>query len=227
MIESYENYRDFFKEEIYDRFVGYLTHKLGNAVVIALLDNEPLFTKKGVHFQFRRYFNEFLSANPRIEKVYSRNEGKTFLVKGISEQPLAFPINSEDDALMVRENIRIPVLIPAQIDEFPRARKYHKNTAEPLKGQILKGDWKEDKFLAPRKMLVHYTKVYSVKIGKTTEVFTVNSKEDVANLLFYVYKNKIKFARIGNQVFQFKERKVSHELEQKENNPELLCEVQQ
>lgn len=207
------NYQDFFRDEIYGKFVDFLIHGLGNAAVIALLDNEPLFTKRGVHFQLRRKFNEFLSQNPAIEKVFARNDGKTFFMKGICNQNLAFPVNCEDDTLMVRENIRIPKLIPSNLDNFPRARKYIKNTAEPLKGQILKGDWKEDRFLAPRKLIVHYTHAYSFQIKKTTEVFVVNSKEDVANLLFHVYRNKIKFARIGTQIFKFNDKKASHDLE--------------
>lgn len=211
MNNNYGNYQDYFREIIYGKFVNFLIRGLGSAAVIALLDNEPLFSKRGVHYQLRRKFNEFLSQNPAIEKVFARNDGKTFPLKGICNQYLAFPINTEDDALMVRENIRVPKLIPSSLDNFPRARKYIKRTAEPLKGQILKGDWKEDKFLAPKKMLVHYTHAYSFLIKKTTEVFVVNSKEDVANLLFHVYRNKIKFARIGSQVFKFNDKKANNE----------------
>lgn len=223
MIIKDQEYQNFFKEVIYGRFVNFLIRELGNAAVIALLDNEPLFTKRGVHFQLRRQFNEFLSQNPAIEKVFSRHDHKTFLVKGICDQPLAFPVACDDDSLLVRENLRIPALIPVSLDDFPRARKYMKLSAEPMKGQILKGDWKEDKFKAPKKMLVHYTKQYAGKIGKTTEVFNVESKEDVANLLFHVYKDKIKFAKIGTQVFRFKDKPISHE----QQNSELLHSVQQ
>ena len=226
MRNSNDGYQDFFREEIYGGFVRFLLDKLGSAAVNAVLDGDPLFTKSGVHNQLRRQFNEFLSLNPRIEKMYSRNGNKTFMQKNMCNQPCAFPINCEDDNLMVRENIRIPVLIPVETDseEFyvPRAGKMIKNSCEPFRNQIMKGDWKEDKFLAPKKLIVHFKKQFVYK-GKTTEVFDVNSKDDVANILFDLYKGKLASAKCGSQKFQFVKKEVRDEQERSQ----IPSEVQQ
>jgi hypothetical protein len=225
MKQSSENYQDFFREEIYDGFVRFLLDKLGSATVIALIDDEPVFTKKGVHTQLRRKFNEFLARNPRIERVFAQNDHKTFMIKGISGQPLAFPINTEDEALMVREDIRIPEFIPVDKTGYPKARKMIRNTAEPLRNQLLKGDWKEHKFIAPCKLVVHFKKNYANKIGKTTITFTVISKEEILYLLYDTYRDKVAFAQCGKQKFQFVQR--TPKPMRHEQNSELLHTLQQ
>ena len=204
--DEQRNYQEFFKEEIYGGFVKFLLDKLGSAKVIALIDDDPVFTKKGVHIQLRRLFNEFLSNNKNIEKTFAKNDGKCYVLRNVANETLRFPINVEDDALMVGQTLRPPEFIPVIIN-FPRAGKNTKRTAEPMKNQILKGDWKENRFLAPKKLIVHFKKGYATHLGKTTESFDVDSKEDVAYLLFDRYRDKVAFAQCQGHKFEFVKRR--------------------
>ncbi len=213
------NYQDFFRQEIYDGFVKFLLDKLGSAKVIALIGDEPVFTKKGVHVQLRRLFNEFLSNNKKVEKVYVANGGKCYLQRNIVNESLLFPINVNDDELMVKEYLRPPVFIPADLESFPRAGKNTKRTAEPIKNQILKADWKEHKFGAPVKLVVHFKKSYATHIGKTTITYDVESKEEVANILFDRFKDKVAFAQCQGHKFEFVKRRPHHDKHSELRNP--------
>ena len=198
------NYPDFFKEEIYDGFVRFLLGKYSNATCIALLADEPLFTKKGVHQNFRKAFNEFLNQNPRIEKIFGLNNFKTFVVKNIVGEMLHFPVSPEDEGLMVREGIRSPELLPPMDSkDIPRVRKDIKLSAAPMKGQILKGDWKEHSLLVPQKLILHYKRGYAMSIKKTTECFYVTTREQVNNIIFDIYENKVAYALFDGERLTF------------------------
>ena len=212
------NYQDFFKEELYGGFVNFLIGKLGSAKVIALIGDDPVFTKKGVHIQLRRLFNEFLSNNNKIERKFAANNGKCYLQRNIANEPLAFPVDVNDDQLMVGQNLRPPTIIPADFN-FPRAGKKTKRTTEPMKNQILKGDWKEHKFGAPVKLVVHFKKSYATVIGKTTLTYDVNSKEEVADILFDRFKDKVAFAQCRGHKFEFVKRRPHHEKNRTLHNP--------
>jgi len=212
------NYQDFFKEKLYGGFVKFLLDKLGSAKVIALIGDDPVFTKRGVHVQLRRLFNEFLSQNKSIEKVYAANDGKCYSLRNIVNETLLFPVNVNDDELMVKENLRPPVFIPADMN-FVRAGKNTKRTAEPIKNQVLKGDWKEHKFGAPVKLVVHFKKSYAKFFGKTTVTFDVESKEEVADILFHRFKDKVAFAQCQGHKFEFVKRTEHHGTHSKLHNP--------
>lgn len=212
------NYQDFFKEELYDRFVKFLLDKLGSATVIALIGDDPVFTKKGVHQQLRRQFNEFLSQNKKIEKIFVENDGKCYLLRNIVNETLRFPVDVNDDELMVREKLRPSVFIPADMN-FPRAGKKTKSTAEPMKNQLLKGDWKEHKFGAPTKLVVHFKRNYAKHLGKTTVTYDVNSKEEVADILFHRFRDKVAFAQCDGHNFEFVKRRQKHGTHSELHNP--------
>lgn len=221
MNENEKNYQDFFRKEIYDGFVNFLIGKLGSAKVIALIGDDPLFTKKkGVHVQLRRLFNEFLSKNKNIEKVFAANGGKCYMLRNICDEPLAFPINTADDELMVKQNIRPPKFVPTNFD-FPRAGKKTKKSAEPMKNQILKGDWKEHKFFAPEKLVVHFKKSYASKIKKTTVTYDVNSREEIADIILDRFKDRVAFAQCQGRKVEFVRKKT------KENEKNFQNKVQQ
>lgn len=200
------NYQEFFRKEIYDRFVSFLIHKLGHSKVNELIGDEPLFTKKGVHYRLRRFFNEFLNSNKEIEKVFIQNSQQCYLQRNICEQPLCFPVNVNDDELMTQKKLRNPRLHKSDFT-FTRASKEEKQDVEPWKNQVLKGDWTEKRFIAPKKLVVHFKRAYATHTGKTTVVFTVNSVDEIANLLFDLYKDQVAFAKCENQKFEFVKRK--------------------
>ena len=217
MNKDEKSYQEFFKEEIYDGFVKFLLGKLGSAKVIALIGDEPVFTKKGVHVQLRRLFNEFLSNNKKIEKVYAANDGRCYLQRNIVNEPLLFPVNVNDDELMVKQGLRPSVFVPADFN-FTRVGKHTKRTADPIKNQILKADWKEHKFGAPVKLVVHFKKSYATAIGKTTITYDVESKEEVADLLFDRFKDKVAFAQCQGHKFEFVKRRPHHDKDSKLRN---------
>jgi hypothetical protein len=204
MKEDQKPYQEFFKEEVYDGFTKFLLSKFSSATCIALLDDEPLFTKKGVHVQFRKTFNEFLNKNPHVEKVFANNSGKCFVLKNVAGEMLHFPIDAKDNELMVREGIRIPVVLPTMDrKDVPRAYKLIKNTAEPMKKQVLKGDWSESRFIIPKNLTIHFKRGYALSIGHTTETYKVESKDQINNLIFDVFENKVAFAIFEKQRLSF------------------------
>ena len=209
------NYQSFFRDELYGKFVMFLTHKLGRAKVIALIGDEPLFTKKGVHYQLRRLFNEFLSQNNSIAKVFIANGQKCIVLRNICDQPLRFPVDVNDDKLMNDLRLRQPATEKTKF-EFERASKSDKLNVEPLKGQTLKGDWKEKLFIAPTKLIIHFKRAYANLIGKTTVVYDVHSKDEIVTFLFDTYKDKVAFAKVDNHKFEFVKRKNRKKYEIKE-----------
>lgn len=209
MKEDNQDYQDFFKEELYDGFVKFLLDKLGSTKTIVLIGDEPVFTKKGVHPQLRRLFNRFLNENSRIEKTFAKNDGKCYLQRNIAGEPLAFPIDVNDESVMVGQDIRRPILEPVDLN-FPRAGKNTKRTAEPMKNQILKGDWKETFFRAPSVLIIHFKKSYAKHVGKTTESFKVISKEEIGYLLYDRYKDRVAFAQCMGFKFEFVKRNGTH-----------------
>ena len=203
-INNDKNYQDFFRDELYGRFVAFLRNKLGCATVIALIGDDPIFNKRGVHLQLRRLFNEFLSKYPGIEKIFTSNDQKCYLQRNIAGEALRFPIDVNDEQLMVTEDLRNPAVIPVDWKDIPRAGKNIKNVASPMRKRSLKGDLNSKKFLIPRKLIVHYKRGFAVNVKhKTTEVFFVESKEDISTILFDTYKDKVAFAQCEKMKFQF------------------------
>ena len=100
---SNKSYQDFFKEELYGGFVQYLLDEYGARVIIDLLRGDPLVTRKGFNLRIIEPFNKFLDVNPVIRKEFVKNRGRCMNLRNIGGGPLAFPINPEDDMLMVRE----------------------------------------------------------------------------------------------------------------------------
>jgi hypothetical protein len=193
--EKSVNYQDFFKEELYDGFVRFLLNEYGSSKVINLIDDEPVITKKGVHSRLRRQFNEFLNKNPKIERKFVEGGQKFLNLRNVAGGTLYFPINSEDDMLMSKLRLRAHYFIPVDEKSIPRASNKVKNSAETMKGQILKGDWSEDKFIVPRRLTIHFKRGYAKAIGKTTICTKVESMQQVNNLLFDIYENKVAFAQ--------------------------------
>lgn len=224
MIQEERDYQEFFKEEIYDGFVKFLLGKLGSAKVIALIGDDPVFDKKGVHVQLRKLFNQFLNENPKIEKRFVLGHTKCYLQRNIVGEPLVFPVDVNDEELMVKQNLRLPLYVPVETD-YARAGKHTKRTAEPMKNQVLKGDWKEEKFLAPSILIVHFKRGFAAKIGKTTESFKVLSKQEVSTILFDTYHDKVAFAQCNGYKFEFVKR--SEKKRNVKQNSELQGSVQQ
>jgi hypothetical protein len=193
-----KNYQDFFKEELYGGFVNYLIDKYGAKSVISTLRDDQLITKKGVNFLFRRQFNEFLSLNPEIAKEFARNHGRCMSLRNICGGSLAFPIDTQDDILMVRENIRVPEAIPVQND-IPRAGKEIKGVAARMRGQTIKGDSNEKKYRVSKRLTIHFKEGYATKIGKTTESFMVDSRSEAMDILLVRYEKRVAYAIIQNE----------------------------
>lgn len=195
---SERNYTDFFKEEVYGRFVQYLLNKYGAKSVITLLRNDQLMSKKGVHPLFQKDFNVFLTQNPLIHKELLRNNSKFLNLRNIADGDLAFPIDVKDDMLMVKESIRVPAIIPVK-DEITRATKEMKRSADPMKGQILRGDSNEKKYRIPKRLTVHFREKHARKIGKTTLSFMVDSRGDAMNIILDRFKDDVAYATIQNE----------------------------
>ena len=218
MKKDRNDYSEFFKEELYSGFVQFLLSKYGASKVITIIGDEPLFTKKGVHTQLRRAFNEFLNRNPRIEKIFSANERKTMSLRNISAGTLYFPINAEDDDLMMRLGLRIKTL-PEDDFVFPRATKEIKRNAEKMRGQIIKSNWKDKPYAAPTLLTIHFKRSYAKHIGKTTVSMYVGSEGEAKNLIFNVYDDKVAFAQIrGGQSFEFVKREKAMKWKKKSTN---------
>ena len=200
---SEKNYQDFFKEELYDGFVKFLLDKYGAKTVNATLKNDSLITRKGVHFLYRRLFNEFLGKNPLIAREFARNNYRLMSLRNIAGGPLAFPIDASDEDLMIKEKLRIPKVIPIS-DDIPRATKRMKNSAGPMRGQVLKGDWKEEKYLCPKRLTIHFKQGFAVKNGKTTESFLVESRSEAIDIMLHRFEKKVAYAIIqGEEEFCF------------------------
>lgn len=199
------NYQEFFKEEIYDKFTKYLLGKYGSAACIAQLNDEPLFTKKGVHVSFRRAFNAFLNENPKIEKVFAEYGGKTFVLKNIAGEMLHFPVDVNDEALMIREELRSGVILPKMDHtEIPRASKQIKNTTSALTQKIMR-QWNQNErdFLVPMNLTLHFKRGYAMSIHKTTMTFKVTNPEQVRNLIFDAYEGKVAYAIFDKERLTF------------------------
>jgi hypothetical protein len=197
------SYQDFFKEELYGRFVQYLLDEYGARTIIDLLRDDPLVTKKGFNFLVNRQLNEFLQLNPAIMKVFVENRRRCINLRNISGGVLAFPISTEDDMLMVRESLRTPEYIPV-VDDTARASKGIKKLAVPMKGHTLKGDVNEKKYLMPKRLTVHFKEGYATKIQKTTLSFNVDSRSDAMHILLDRFEKKVAYATIqGEEEFCF------------------------
>jgi len=199
---SDRNYQDFFKEELYDGFVQYLLDKYGAKTIITLLRDHPLVTKKGFNLRVVEQFNEFLELNPAIRKVFLENRRKCYSLRNVAGGPLAFPVDNEDDMLMITEGLRPPEVIPAALPT--RATKEMKRSAGPMKGQTLKGDGNEKKYVALKQLTVHFKEGYATKIGKTTLSFMVESRSEAMYILLDRFEKRVAYATIqGEEEFCF------------------------
>ena len=195
-----KNYRDFFKEELYDGFVDYLIDELGHAKVIAVLRDNPLFTKRGVDRNFTVHFHRFLDKNPAILKTFVEANQKCMSLRNITDGDLRFPIDTEDENLMVREGIRNPAVLPLDIkDHVYRPTKGQKQSSKPLTGQVLKGENHERRYLHPKRLTVHFKQGYALKLGKTTESFMVNSRSEAMDIIIGRFEKRVAYATIQNE----------------------------
>lgn len=197
------SYQDFFKEELYGKFVQYLLDKYGARTIIDLLRDDPLVTKKGFNFLVTKQLKDFLEINPAIAKVFVENHRRCMNMRNIGGGTLAFPVDVEDDKLMVRENLRVPETLPlAKLSA--RATKEMKRSVAKMKGQIIRGEQHERKYLVPKRLTVHFKEGYATKIGKTTESFFVGSRSDAMDILLDRFEKKVAYAIIqGEEEFCF------------------------
>lgn len=197
------SYQDFFKEEVYGGFVQYLLDEYGAKTIIDLLRDRPLVTKKGFDFLVTKQFNEFLELNPKVAKVFVKNHRRCANMRNLAGAPLAFPIDTEDDILMVRENLRNPEYIPV-VDDTARATKEMKRLAVAMRGQTLKGERHERKYITPKRLTVHFKEGYATKIGKTTQSFLVDRRSEATQIMLDRFENKVAYATIqGEEEFCF------------------------
>ncbi|MHA1199469.1 MAG: hypothetical protein ACTSQF_09100 [Candidatus Heimdallarchaeaceae archaeon] len=197
------SYQDFFKEELYGGFVQYLLDEYGARTINDLLRDDPLVTKKGFNFLVTRQLNEFLQLNPEIAKVFAINRRRCMNLRNIGGGNLAFPIDTEDDGLMVRENLRVSEVVPSA-ELSARATKEMKRSATSMKGQTIKGYGNEKCYPFPKRLTVHFKEGYATKIGKTTESFHVNSRSEAIMILLDRFEKKVAYATIqGEEEFCF------------------------
>lgn len=201
--QSDRNYQDFFKEEVYGGFIQYLLDEYGARTIIDLLRGQPLVTKKGFNFLVTKQLNEFLTLNPLVAKVFAENRNRTMNLRNIGGGDLAFPIDTEDDSLMVRENLRVAPVIPVE-NNIPRATKEMKRSAKPMTGQVLRGYANEKKYLFPKRLTIHFKEGYAKKIGKTTISYVVDRRSEAMQILLDQYEKRVAYATIqGEEEFCF------------------------
>ena len=199
-----KNYQEFFKEEIYGGFVQFLLNEYGAKTIIDLLRGDPLVTKKGFNFLVTRQLNEFLQLNPVVAKQFVANRRRCISLRNIDGGDLQFPIDPEDDILMVKEGLRPPEVIPMDLSAIPRATKEMKRSAGPMSGQILKGDWKEDRYIHPKRLTLHFKEGYAKKIEKTTLSFMVVSRSEAVYIMYDRFEKRVAYATIlGEEDFVF------------------------
>jgi len=157
--------------------------------VIDLIKDQPLMNKKGVHPALTRVFNRFLNEDRKANKTFAECGGKFFAYHNIAGGSLYFPVDTADDAVMTKYANRVYKLIPVDYTGVKRGKvKGH----EPMKGQIIRGNNKEHKFMSPKRLTIHLKK----SPGRnnhfhSTLSFTVNSKEDVIGLVWYRYRGRV------------------------------------
>jgi len=200
---SEKNYQEFFKEDVYGGFVDYLINKYGTANVITILNNDQLMSKRGIHPVYRQDFVKFMDANPLINRVFLENNMKFISLRNIVDGDLAFPIDTKDDMLMIKEKIRIPEVIPI-VKTVAKVTKGMKESAGPMRGQILGANPHERKYLLPKRLTVHFKESYARKFGKTTVTFMVGCRSDAMSILLDRYDKAVAYATIqGEEEFCF------------------------
>jgi hypothetical protein len=195
---SEKNYSEFFKEDLYGGFVDYLINEYGVKYCLAVLRNDDLITKKGIHPVFQKDFKVFLSLNPLIKKEFARNHNRFMQLRNIADENLAFPIDTADESVMVQQKIRIPEFISVK-DDIIRATKEMKRSAAPMKGQILKGEWKEKRYHLPKRLTIHLKKGLAMRMRKTTLNFMVNSRQEAISIMIDRFTDNVAYATIQNE----------------------------
>jgi hypothetical protein len=200
MITSNEkSYQEFFKEELYDGFVQHLLSKYGAYKVIIVLNDDALVTKKGIHRNFIRDFNVFLSKNPSVYKRFANEGGKFMSLRNIAGGPLAFPIDVKNEGLMLREKVRIPQIIPADFKDIKRGGPLTKS-AGAMKGQLIRtSGFKSKRYAVPKRLTIHFKRGYAQAIRKTTKSFQVNSRDEAMSIMLDMYEGKVAYAYIQNE----------------------------
>ena len=194
-----KSYKEFFEDELYGGFVNYLINELGHEKVIAILRDRPLISRKGVHPDFRVHFNKFMSKNPLILKRFV-NEGQKFMgLRNIAGGELKFPVDTSNENLMLREGLRIPVVIPKSDERIHRPSKGEKYSAKPFSGETLRGERHEKRYLYPKRLTVHFKEGHAIRIGKTTESFMVHSRSEAMNIILDRYEKRVAYATIQNE----------------------------
>ena len=193
-MNEHKSYQDFFKEEVYDGFVKHLLDKLGARTVLIILRGNTLFSRIGVNEQLRIEFNKFLSENPIVLKRFADERGKCFHMKNISNGDLAFPVDSEDDEVMIKEGMRVPEYHnELSTMDIKRPTKGMKNVVAKMQGHVF-SNIPERPYPIPKRLTVHFKHGYAQKIGKTTLTFMVDSKDDATDILYNRYENKVAYA---------------------------------
>lgn len=206
MSQNDRNYSEFFKEELHNGFVQYLLNEYGAGKINEILGDQSLITKKGVNNLVRLQFNKFLNLNPQVEKRFVQERGRCLTLRNISGGDLRFPIDGNDDPLMVKEGLRPYEFIPV-LEDIPRASNKVKASAASMTGQVFKTDWHEEEYLVPRKLTVYFKRGYANAIKKSTMTFWVSSRSEAMSILLDRYKNKVAFANILNtEEFNFVRR---------------------
>lgn len=194
-----KNYQEFFKEDLYDGFVQYLLNEYGAYKVLLLLKDDSLMSKKGVHPLFVRDFNRFLTLNPSIHRTFARHGAKFMSLRNIAGGPLAFPVDPDDERVMIKEKLRVPEFIPVNLGDVSRGGPM-KKSAGPMKGQTIRTNgFKSKRYRSPKKVTIHFKSGFATYIGKTTMTFKVESREEAMYLLLDKYQNKVAYAYIQNE----------------------------
>ncbi len=199
MSNDEKSYQEFFKEDLYDGFVQHLLNEYGAYKVNVILNDNPLVTKRGINRNFTRDFNVFLAKNPSIHKRLS-DEGMKFMsLRNIAGGPLAFPVDVKDENLMLREKLRIPVVIPVSFKDVPRGGPMTKSAGVMRDQTIKTSGFKSKRYPAPKRLTIHFKSGYAKKIGKTTRTFNVDSREEAMSIILDMYERNVAYAYIQNE----------------------------
>lgn len=178
-------YKQYFQEVIYPAFVGYLLNQM-SARKLNELTRGILFQKKGVSPRISMYWSKFLTLpeNEKMLKAHIASGYRTFKLRNFCREPLRAPIDPTDDVLMVRENIRVPRVIPVDIHHMTRKPSRSERENASYSGQVLRSNH-EKTFIAPKKLTVNLKYSYHKKFreGKLTQTYWVESMSDVNQII--------------------------------------------
>ena len=94
---------------VYEKFLAYLGMFIGFTKVNQLLSGSPLFNERGVHFNFKKPFEDFLKENIECVRIMQGLKWKFYPPENIAGEYLRTPVVPFDDKDMVDAGIRKPV----------------------------------------------------------------------------------------------------------------------